>query len=104
MMENATACSGSSFDDFLRGEGLYEEVQTTAQKRVLFWLLSQYMADHRLSKAALARMMHTSRTQIDRILDPENTSITLQTIYSVASVMDKSDTLVLEDRLPESSS
>jgi antitoxin HicB len=104
MTKNTVACSGSSFDDFLREEGFYEEVQAAAQKRVLSWMLSRYMADNRLSKAALARMMHTSRTQIDRILDPENTSITLQTVHRVASVMGKSATLVLEDRLPEASS
>lgn len=92
-----TDCSGSSFDDFLKEEGIYEEVQATAQKRVLSWMLSQYMITNKLSKAAMARKMRMSRTQLDRILDPDNTSITLQTIYRAASIMGKRATVVFED-------
>ena len=94
-------CVGSSFDDFLKEEGIYEEVQATAQKRVLSWMLSQYMITNKMSKSALAKKMKTSRTQLDRILDPENTSITLQTIHRAAAVMGKRATVVLEDIMPE---
>lgn len=88
---------GGSFDDFLKEEGIYEEVQATAQKRVLSWMLSQFIQQNKISKASLARKMNTSRTQVDRILDPDNTSITLQTIHRAAALMGKRATVVLED-------
>lgn len=92
-----SGCVGTSFDDFLKEDGIYEDVQATAQKRVLSWMLSQYIFEHKMSKSELARKMQTSRSQIDRILDPDNTSITLQTIHKAASLMGKKATIIIED-------
>ena len=61
---------GSSFDDFLKQEGLYEEVTARAIKRVIARQLDALMHDQRLSKSSLAKRMKTSRAQLDRLLDP----------------------------------
>jgi hypothetical protein len=90
-------CVGSSFDDFLKEDGIYDYVQATAQKRVLSWMLERYIIEHKISKSELARKMQTSRSQVDRILDPDNTSITLQTIHKAASLMGKKATIIIED-------
>jgi len=75
---------GSSFDDFLKEEGIYEEVTTRAIKRVIARQLGALMQDQGLTKAALARRMRTSRAQLDRLLDPENESVTLGTLTRAA--------------------
>jgi len=75
---------GSDFDDFLREEGLLAESQATALKRVIAYRLKQAMEERDLSKSKLARMMHTSRSSIDRLLDPENASVTLLTLQRAA--------------------
>ena len=75
---------GSSFDEFLVEDGTYEEVNVEAIKRVLAWKLKQSMEDKGLSKSQLAREMKTSRPAVDRLLDPENTSVTLQTLVKAA--------------------
>ncbi len=75
---------GSSFDDFLREDGLYEEVTARAIKRVIARQLDGLMRDNRLSKTELARRMQTSRAQLDRLLDPENDSVTLGTLTRAA--------------------
>ena len=62
---------GSPFDDFLKEEGIYEEVTARAIKRVIARQLGALMQDQGLTKSALARRMRTSRTQLDRLLDPE---------------------------------
>ena len=71
---------GSSLDDFLREEGIYEEETAAAIKRVLARQISQEMTEQRLSKAAMARRMQTSRAALDRLLDPENDAVTLYTL------------------------
>ena len=76
---------GSNFDDFLREEGLLEEVEALAAKRLIAYELGQIMAKERLSKAALARRMGTSRSQVDRLLDPDNESVTLATLAKAAA-------------------
>ena len=80
---------GSSFDDFLEQEGLLAEVETTAIKRVIAFQIAELMKEHKLSKTAMARRMQTSRSAIDRLLDPKNESITLQTLERAASVLGK---------------
>ncbi|CAN5425634.1 hypothetical protein BH10PSE6_BH10PSE6_18350 [soil metagenome] len=74
----------SSFDDFPREDGLYEEVTARAIKRVIARQLDGLMRDNRLSKTELARRMQTSRAQLDRLLDPENDSVTLGTLTRAA--------------------
>lgn len=78
---------GSSFDDFLRTEGIYEDVQTTAIKRVLASQLEQAMKTKKLTKVEMAKRMQTSRVQLDRLLDPDNDSVTLATLRRAAAVV-----------------
>ena len=75
---------GSSFDDFLKQDGLYEEVTARAIKRVIARQLDTLMRDEGLSKTELARRMKTSRAQLDRVLDPDNESVTLGTLTRAA--------------------
>ena len=80
---------GSSFDDFLQEEGLLAEAEATAVKRVIAYQIEREMAERSLSKSALAGMMQTSRSSLDRLLDPENASVTLLTLESVAHALGK---------------
>jgi multidrug efflux pump subunit AcrA (membrane-fusion protein) len=78
---------GSSFDDFLKQEGIYEEVTARAIKRVIAGQLGALMEDQGLTKSALAKRMKTSRAQLDRLLDPENDSVTLGTLTRAAQAV-----------------
>jgi len=80
---------GSSFDKFLQDEGLLAETEATALKRVIAYQIEKEMAERHLSKSTLARMMHTSRSSLNRLLDPENASVTLLTLESVALALGK---------------
>ena len=75
---------GSSFDSWLREEDIYEEVTATAIKRVLARQLGAAMRNERVSKAEMARRMHTSRAALDRLLDPDNDAVTLGTLRKAA--------------------
>ena len=75
---------GSSLDDFLRDEGLHEEVTARAIKRVLVRQLGELMTREEISKTELAARMKTSRAQLDRLLDPGNDSVTLGTLARAA--------------------
>lgn len=79
--------TGSSFDDFLQEEDLYEECTATAIKRVLAWQLEQEMQRQHLTKSAMAERMHTSRSQLNRLLDPETTGVSLETMQRAANVI-----------------
>ena len=81
---------GSSFEDYLVEEGTLEETNAIAVKRVLAWQLEQAMERRQMSKSAMARAMRTSRSQLDRILDPDNDHIRLDTLTSAAKVLDLS--------------
>ena len=78
---------GSSFDEFLQDEGIYEEVTTAAVKRVLVRQLETAMEEKDLSKTEMARQMKTSRTALNRLLDPENEAVTLDTLQRAAAVV-----------------
>ncbi len=80
---------GSSFESFLREEGLYEEVEAAAIKKVIASMIEQSMQECRVSKSEMARRMGTSRTQLDRLLDPAYPSVTLSTIAKAASALGK---------------
>ncbi len=82
------ASVGSSFDDFLREEGAFEETQSVAIKRVIAWALADQMEKKNLSKTAMATRMETSRSQLDRLLDPENTDVKLDTLSRAARAVD----------------
>ena len=78
---------GSSFDEFLKEEGDYEETSAVAIKRVLAWQLEKAMAKEGLTKNEMAKLMRTSRSQLDRILDPDNDKIQLDTVFKAARVL-----------------
>jgi antitoxin HicB len=78
---------GSTFDSWLREEGIYEEVSANAIKRVVARQIASAMDQKGLTKAEMARRMNTSRASLDRLLDPENNSITLTTLHKAASVV-----------------
>jgi len=74
----------SSFDDFLKEDGIYEEVTARAIKRVIARQLDALMEEQGLTKSELAKRMKTSRAQLDRLLDPDNESVTLGTLTRAA--------------------
>ena len=78
---------GSSFEAFLKDEGVLEETNAVAVKRVLVWQLEQAMDENQISKRAMAAAMKTSRSQLDRILDPENDRVRLDTLAAAAHVL-----------------
>ena len=79
--------AGSGFDDFLQEEGLLAEAEAVALKRVLAFQLEKGMEARKLSKIAFARQMKTSRSALDRLLDPDNPSVTLLTLEKAAAVL-----------------
>lgn len=78
---------GSTLDSFLEEEGVLAEVQAKAIKEVIAWQLGEAMRQRGISKSGLARLMHTSRTQVDRVLDPENGNVTIETLQKAAAVV-----------------
>jgi len=81
--------SGSTFDSFLEEQGIQEEVEAVAIKRVLTWQLEQAMRKQQKTKRAMAKQLHTSRSQLNRLLDPRNVSVTLDTITRAARALGK---------------
>lgn len=81
--------SGSTFDSFLEEEGIREEVEAVAIKRVLAWQLEKAMRKQQKTKRAMASQLHTSRSQLDRLLDPQNVSVTLDAITRAARALGK---------------
>lgn len=80
---------GTDFDDFLREDGILEEVEITALKSILAYLLKKEMADNNIPHTEMAKRLGTSRSGLARLLDPENQSITLLTLNKVASILGK---------------
>ncbi|MDR3221464.1 MAG: helix-turn-helix domain-containing protein [Candidatus Accumulibacter sp.] len=80
---------GSSFDDFLEADGTLEEATAVAVKRVIAWQIRQEMKAQNLTKTALTSKMRTSRASLNRLLDETDTSLTLNTLTSAASVLGK---------------
>ncbi len=78
---------GSTFDSFLREEGIYEEVTAVAIKRVVARQVEAAMKEKSLTKAEMARRMNTSRAALDRLLDPGNDAVTLSTLQRAALVV-----------------
>jgi antitoxin HicB len=92
--------SGSSFDDFLIEEGLHEEVESAAIKRVLAWQFEQEMERQQKTKRAMAKELKTSRSQLDRLLDPQNTTVSIETLSRAARVLGKRLVLEIRDQRP----
>jgi len=78
---------GSSFNDFLKDEGLDQQASAVAIKRVLAWQLEKAMAKEGVTKNEMAKRMRTSRSQLERILDPDNDKIQLDTVFKAARVL-----------------
>jgi antitoxin HicB len=75
---------GSSLDDFLKEDGIFEETRAIAIKEAIAWQVQQAMDAGKISKIEMARRMRTSRAALDRLLDPGNASVTLQTLSRAA--------------------
>jgi antitoxin HicB len=80
---------GSLFDDFLDEEDLLTQVNEIAIKRVIAWQLQQEIQTKHMTKTEVAKAMGTSRAAVDRLLDPDNTSVTLNTLDRAARVLGK---------------
>lgn len=94
---------GSSLDDFLEEEGLLLEAEAIAHKRVISLQLKQIMEQQSITKSEMAKKMKTSRASIDRLLDSDNTSVTLHTIEKAALAVGKNIRIVFDDKKDSSS-
>ena len=90
--------TGSSFEDFLDEEGMRNEVEGAAIKRVLAWQFEQAMVEQQKTKRAMAKELKTSRSQLDRLLDPVNTAVSLETLTRAANVLGKRLVFEIRDR------
>jgi antitoxin HicB len=88
---------GSSFESFLKESNLYEEVTGEAVKTVLAWQLSRAMESQGLSKSEMAARIQTSRAQLDRLLDPSNDKVQLDTLKRAAAAVGRKIRLELVD-------
>jgi antitoxin HicB len=86
---------GSSLDDFLKEEGIYEDATNYAVKRMLAWQVEKAMQEQGITKAEMARRMGTSRAHLDKLLDPENDKVQLDTVQRAATVVGRRVRLVL---------
>lgn len=86
-MTSANQHVGGEFDEYLKEEGLLEEVERVALKRVVAYQVGRFMLNQGLTKTEMARRMHTSRASLDRLLYPENGSVTLQTLERAARAL-----------------
>ena len=98
-MANQNQHRGSSFDDFLKEDGIFEEVQAKALKRALSEQLDDAMQAINLSKVDMAKRMDTSRSQLDRVLDPANLSVQLDTLMKAANAVGKTVEIKLKRQL-----
>jgi hypothetical protein len=87
---------GSNFDDFLQEEGILDEANAVAIKRVIAWQIDQEMKAQKLTKSAMAKKMRTSRAALNRLLDETDTSLTLTTLSRAATVLGKKFRIELE--------
>lgn len=81
--------TGSNFDDFLAEDGILEEVSAKALKRLLAIQIEEVMKQTQMTKTSLANHLDTSRSQLDRLLDPSNTAVTLESLDKLATAIGK---------------
>ena len=86
-MSNENPHIGSSFQNFLEEEGLAEDANANATKRVLAWQIAEAMKEQGISKMEMARRMKTSRAHLDRLLDPDNDKVQLDTVQRAAAAV-----------------
>lgn len=89
MTKVTTKHIGGGFDDFLKSEGVLAETQAEAMKRVLSWQIQEFLQQKGIKKSDFAQQMQTSRSQLDRLLDPCNTSLNLKTLSHAVGAMGK---------------
>ena len=80
---------GSSLDDFLKEEGIYDEAVATVEKEIIAWQLQQAMKKKKITKKRMAELMKTSRTQLDKLLNPKDGNVTIKTLHKAAAVVGK---------------
>jgi DNA-binding Xre family transcriptional regulator len=85
--KNKNPHDGTTLDDFLKEEGISEEVQAAALKRAMALRIADLMEENEMKKTTLAKRMHTSRAALDRLLDPSNTAVTLATLTRAAAAL-----------------
>ena len=78
---------GSNFDDFLEEEEILEECKEAAIKKVIAYQIKQFMDEKNITKTSLAKKMNTSRSSLDRLLDPKNESVTLHTLRKASHIL-----------------
>jgi antitoxin HicB len=88
-MEKNNPRTGSSFDAFLKEQGMYDDVTAKALKRAIAEQLREGMQEQRITKVAMAARMDTSRTQVDRLLDPDNLRIQFDSLVKAATAIGK---------------
>ena len=87
MVTRKTPHIGSSFEDFLTEEGLADDANVHAIKRVVAWQIAQAMQEQQITKAEMAKRMRTSRAHLDRLLDPDNDRVQLDTVQRAATAV-----------------
>ena len=87
---------GSSFDDFIKNENISVEVENEAVKRLIAYGLMEAMKEQKMNKSEMAKRMNTSRSSLDRLLNPSNDSVTLSTLTKAANVLGKKLVLQLQ--------
>ena len=88
-MKKKNKHTGSDFNDFLKDEGIFEEAEAAAIKRVIAYQLEKAMKSGRMTKTEMAKKMRTSRSAVDRLFDPENNSVSLVTLNRAATALGK---------------
>ncbi len=96
-MKRRNPHEGSSFESFLEEQGLRDELVASAIKAVVAWQLTAAMKAQKITKTAMAKRLATSRSQLDRLLDPKNEMVTLRTLAKAARVLGKRVQIVLEN-------
>ena len=96
-MNNTKKYIGSNFDHYLEEENLLAETEALALKKVLVWELYQAMEEKKLTKTAVAKLMHTSRAAFNRLLNPDNTSLNLMSMEKAAIALGKKIHIELKD-------
>jgi predicted XRE-type DNA-binding protein len=96
-MAKSNPHTGSSFDDFLKEDGIYEEVTAKALKRALTEQIRDAMTERSINKVTMAQRMETSRSQVDRLLDPDNLKVQFDSLIRAAAAIGKSVEIRLVD-------
>lgn len=89
--------AGSRLNDFLEQEGILGAVEASAMKKVIAFAIQSYLDEHDIKKSMFAKKIQTSRSQLDRLLDPHNTSLNLKSLAVAAAAMGKQIEIRISD-------